>query len=75
MLTVHWNKASNRRRAGHTDGHGSVFSHLSKILQRTFAKVLTDIGSMQKGMEGTVTYFPQLAFLRRGERTQTRNRS
>lgn len=58
MLTVPWNKARNRRRTGHTDGHGSVFSHFSKILQRMFAKVLAEIGSMQEGMEGTVTYFP-----------------
>lgn len=50
MLTVHWYKASNRRRAGHTDGHSSIFSYFSKILQRTFARVLAYIRSMQKDM-------------------------
>lgn len=75
MLIIHWKTASNIRRAGHSDRHRRVFSHFSKILQRTFDKVLADIGSMQKGIEGTVTDFPQLALPRRKEKAQMCNRS
>lgn len=73
MLTLHWKKASNRRRAGHWDRHRSIFSHFSKILQRTF--VLADIGSMQRSTEGTVTDLSLLALPRRQEKAQMCNRS
>lgn len=55
-------------------GTRSIFRHFSKILLRAFAKVLADIGSMQRGIEVTVTGFPQLALPRRQEKAQMFNR-